>query len=285
MRFHQSWYRAEVLGVPCGIGPRATSRTSYGNMLCADDAARGLNFTSAPAFAEARARLGAPRVEAFRLLHNLLSSQPMCFNLFGPLARDPDLATRLARATWPWIRRVRAVLLEHAPAPAPDYLGDGTSFDAFLDVEDADGARGFVGIETKLTEPFSPRRYDTPAYRRLSDDPTSPWRPDARDVLPAVAHNQLWRNHLLAVAMLKHRDSPYRRGEVAVVHHPADARCATILAGYAALLRPGHAVAGIALDQLLGTWAAAAPDAPGLVANRIRYVELSRSDAAWRARA
>ena len=54
MRLHQSWYRATVLGVPCGTGPLPSSQTHYGNML--DEAAgdAGLNFLTPQIFSVAR---------------------------------------------------------------------------------------------------------------------------------------------------------------------------------------------------------------------------------------
>src|SRR5687767_2286077 len=97
MRHHQSWYRAHILHVPCGIGPKPTSTTQYGNMLTLADGKAGRNFLTPEIADVARARVaeGAGAVEPFRLFHNMLSSQPMCFNLFGPLVRDTALAARL----------------------------------------------------------------------------------------------------------------------------------------------------------------------------------------------
>ena len=101
MRRHQSWYRAQVLGVGCGTGPRPSSTARYGNMLTREDGDRGLNFVTPTAFAAARDRVaaGGGAVEPFRLFHNMLSSMPMCFNLFGPLIDDPELATRVKQDT------------------------------------------------------------------------------------------------------------------------------------------------------------------------------------------
>jgi hypothetical protein len=45
MRLHQSRWRLEVRGVPCGTGPRRTSRALYGNKLRGE---RGLNFLVDP---------------------------------------------------------------------------------------------------------------------------------------------------------------------------------------------------------------------------------------------
>ncbi len=103
----------------------------------------------------------------------MLSSQPMCFNLFGPLVQDHALATQLARALWgEHIAQVTDVRIEWAPEPRQEYLDDNTSFDAFIEYRDTDGGLGFVAIETKLTEPFSQRLDDRPSYRRSPMLPT-----------------------------------------------------------------------------------------------------------------
>ena len=67
------------------------------------------------------------------------------------------------------------VRFEWAPAPASEYLNDRTTFDAFIEYETEGGRVGFIGIETKLCEPFSPREYDREEYRRwMTED--APWR-------------------------------------------------------------------------------------------------------------
>jgi hypothetical protein len=134
MRFHQSWYRATVLEVPYGTGPTPRAKTEYGNMLTAEDAAKGLNFLTPAIFAAVKARLAETEglIEEFRLLRNMLSSQPLCFNLFGYLGLHLDLATRLMEALFPGeVKRVTRVVVEHAPAPRAEYLNDRTAFDAF----------------------------------------------------------------------------------------------------------------------------------------------------------
>ena len=169
MRLHQSWYRHEVLRVPYGNGPKRSSPTYYGNMLDAGAAEQGKNFLTQGIYDLAKERLaaGGGVVEPFRLLHNMLSSQPMCFNLFGELALDLELATVLARALWgDHVRKVTSVRFEWAPSPAAEYLNDKTAFDAVIEYEGSDGKLGFVGIETKLTEPFSEDFYDGDKYRR-----------------------------------------------------------------------------------------------------------------------
>jgi hypothetical protein len=273
MRLHQSRYRHEVLKVPCGIGPRASSTTRYGNMLDAPDARRGANFLSPEIFEVVQQRLAqsADRVEPFRLLHNMLSSQPMCFNLFAPLVRDHRLASRLVSAMRREAVDVVDVRIEHAPAPAAEYLADGTSFDAFIEYTGPAG-RGFIGIETKLTEPFSQKRIDRPEYRRWMR-PGGPWRAPAAQAVADIAHNQLWRDHLLAIALRDHPRSPFAEGQLWLVRHPGDSACSRITAGYQALLTDhDRTFADWPLDRLLHAWTAAAPEAtPWLRAFRERY--------------
>jgi hypothetical protein len=75
---------------------------------------------------------------------------------------------------------IEEVLVEHAPPAAKAMLGDRTAFDAFLLSTTSTGGKGFLGVETKYTEPFSPTRYPasryqhSPAYR-LAGFPPRRW--------------------------------------------------------------------------------------------------------------
>lgn len=285
MRRHQSWYRKAVLGVPCGTGPYPKSTTRYGNMLTHADGAQGLNFLTTAAFDAAKERVvaGGGAVDPFRLFHNMLSSMPMCFNLFGPLVEDLDLARRLVGALLPGeVAEVVSVRLEHAPQPASDYLDDGTSFDTFIEYRRPDGALAGLGVECKLTEPFSKDRYDRPAYRRWMHGPRSPWRQDAHASVAAVRHNQLWRDHLLAVAVRDRPGSPYAACRLALVRHPEDNACSKVVAGYQALLKPGDdTFVEWPLNTLLDRWTAAgsgAQHAGWLGELRRRYLDLHLSE-------
>ena len=207
VRFHQSWYRATVLGVGYGTGPQPHHRCRFGNMLDAEAGAKGLNFLTPGSFDVARRRiaLGAG-VEPFRCLRNMLSSQPMCFNLFGPLVHDHTLATRVMRAALPGeVGEVTDVRIEYAPSPKGEYLNDRTSFDAFVSYVRPDGELAFLGIETKLTDTFSEHEYDGPTYRRFTECEPSLWRRDAWPYLASSRWNQLWRNHLLVESLCRHR--------------------------------------------------------------------------------
>ena len=117
MRLHQSWYRHAVLGVPCGTGPTRKSMSHYGNMLRPEHGREGLNFLTSGIHEVVMRRVaqGTDRVEPFRLLHNMLSSQPMCFNLFGPLVLDLDLARCLMVPLLGELAAVDEVRIEYSP--------------------------------------------------------------------------------------------------------------------------------------------------------------------------
>jgi len=252
-------------------------------MLTRDDGAAGRNFLT-PEIAEvARKRVAQGRgtVEPFRLFHNMLSSQPMCFNLFGPLVNDHALAARFLAPLVPEpVHEVTRVSIEWAPEPAEAYLGDRTAFDAFFEYRTSDGRLCAAGVETKLTEPFSQNEYDGDRYRRWMRVPSAPWLPEADAVVQNIAHNQLWRDHLLAVALRHHPRSPYAATHLILVRHPEDRDCGFVLAGYQRLLREhDQTLIDMPLDRLVAAWERSVD---GHLRNwlsdfRVRYLDLARS--------
>ncbi len=248
MRLHQSWYRASVLGVDYGTGPDRSGTTRYGNMLTGQSAEKGSNFLTPTIFEVARERLAEDGgvKDPFGLERNMLSSRTMCFNLFGELERDLDLATGLVRALWGdalatlWGNdnvRVCDVRFAWAPQPKEKYPDDGTAFDAFIEYETEGGEKGFIGIETRLAEPFSEDFDDRGG--RYSDrlTPESPWGKVDPQTVADRKHNQLLRHHMLAWAVLKEESSGYAHGSVVVVYHPKDEVCDGVVGDYRASLR------------------------------------------------
>ena len=157
----QSWYRETVLGVEPG---RHSSGRLVGSLLPKQPALDKLNFLDeqVASYAERRAEQvlkDGGTLDRDRLRRNLLSSMPLCFNLFGKLGAEQPAAARVLGAVLGLeIATVDQVLVEHAPPAAKAMLEDRTAFDAFVAYTTPTGAKGFVGVETKYTEPFSPGR-------------------------------------------------------------------------------------------------------------------------------
>ena len=288
MRFHQSWYRRTVLNLDPGPNPHAWGEI-YGNMLCAKDAIEGKNFLSPEIFVLARERFppSPGSTSASRLYNNLLGSQTMCFNLFGSLV-DKELATRLVRRL-PGIPEdvvVTNLSFEYAPDKAV-HLSDETSFDAFLAYERPNGARGFVGIETKLTEPFSQHDYDfTGRYARWAGGERWWWKSGAEASFRNKSYNQLWRNQLLAYAMLDRPSPQFTEGYCAVVFPLGDAACKRAVEAYRRLLLPSgeRTLLEWPLEVMVEAWT------PALDSEaerrwfddfQTRYLRLVASEAAW----
>ena len=286
MRFHQSWYRSNVLKVPYGTGPRSRNTTWYGNMLTHADGERGLNFLTPHIFEVAKRRLAMKKgtIDPFRLFCNMLSSQPMCFNLFGPLVDNLELATRLFQAILPGeIQTVSKVQFEYAPEPARDYLNDRTAFDAFISFTRPDGQPGFIGVETKLVEAFSAKVYSSPLYNRWTEHILSPWPAGARARLQSMDVNQLWRDHMLAVAMQLAPGAPYGSGRFLLVYHPEDVECADAVDVYKTLRKPEDiSFIDMQLDKLIELWkqfVSTAAEKQWLANFSQRYLDLYASEA------
>ena len=120
------------------------------------------NFLTEDAFNYAKYRVDNRQkyetIEKDRLFNNLLSSQPMAFNLFCPLRqmreKSPETATKVIKAALPNypIYKVTEVALEFIPANHEKLTGDKSAMDAIIRFEDEHGKKGFVAIETKYSE-------------------------------------------------------------------------------------------------------------------------------------
>ena len=254
MRLHQSWWRRDRLAVPPGTDQRGNV---YGNYLDVDAAERGLNFLTPSIAAYAAERISSgPGVEEFRCTRNLLSSQPMAFNLFGPLRDDPALAQRLLDPLLPGGVTEAAVRVEWTP-DRTTHLDDRTSCDAVAHIRDRNGHPTIVAFETKLTEPFSQQHYDPPRYREVARR-SEVWT-DPEDLsLADTKWNQLWRNQLLVEAVRQQPDADAGlRALSVVVHHPGDQRCRDSIDGYRRHLSPAGSATflDLPLDAIVEAWA------------------------------
>jgi hypothetical protein len=163
-RLHQSKYRVDVLHEPCGLGPTKGSSKALGNML-ANGENTGKNFISPAAFEFAKDKVKQKQtnklltIEEFRLFNNMLSSMPMCFNLFSDLREllknDKTEASRIMKLLFReigWIKTVTDIDVEFIPTPIEEYTNDKSAFDAMILVDTIDGKKGLISIETKYTD-------------------------------------------------------------------------------------------------------------------------------------
>src|SRR3546814_130874 len=161
------------------IGGLRTAERKYrklGSRLNAKSAKQGDNFLS-PEIAKLVLRESVYReqgamIDEKRLWSNLLSSQPLCFNLFGGMKLDAKKADLFFQGLFPeLVASVDGLFFEHSPGRGnPAFTEDNTAFDVFVTCTTSNGQKGFIAIEVKysetMTEPAATLR---PRYEALSN--------------------------------------------------------------------------------------------------------------------
>lgn len=185
----------------------------YGSILSAEAANAGRNFLSPTihrlALREWLLCEDGACIDEERLFGNALSSMPLVFNLFGPLALDLDLASSVFSRLLPGVvQNVDRIQFETSPGRRDPrlnrrgegpFLGDRSAYDCAVHAIDSGGTRCIVYIEVKLAEMLDhgnvakPRDRYAEASRqvRLYNDPDSL-------ILRAAPIEQLWREGMLA---------------------------------------------------------------------------------------
>jgi hypothetical protein len=274
----QSWYRETQLGVEPGQHDRHPQLV--GSMLPKERALDGLNFLHPQIASYVEQRIREVRkangtLDEDRLRRNMLSSMPLCFNLFGAFrAKRPAAARVLSAVLRLDIDTIDQVMVEHAPPASKAVLGDRTAFDAFLAYTTSTGSKGFLGVETKYTEPFSPKAH-RPAYYEAN--PAYHWagfRPGAGHRLGRRATNQLWRNTLLAAAT--RRSDRYASGHALVIAGRDDtAAWKAVAAVRTELENPNAMLRSVSLERLVEQCQLQRSLADWATRFRRRYLDLS----------
>ena len=216
-RLLQSIWR-ERRGLPVGkIKPERGRRRPLGSRLTPEVARTGANFLT-PEIAKLVRREAAYReygafIEEERLWGNLLSSQPLTFNLFGHAKLDRSLGTSCSAPFSPTSsRELDTIHFETSPGRGDDrFIGNNTAFDLLATVTTPRGTRGFIGIEVKFVESMKySARPMTKRVDQLAERAQPPPRP-ARRALRDAPLEQLFRLHLLTATMTAD-PGPTKRG-------------------------------------------------------------------------
>lgn len=161
----QSIYRVEIGEEIRPYTDRNGNVHYYGNYISNGENPKDgcwKNFLTENAFKYAEERMKNRQryetIEGDRLFNNLLSSQPMAFNLFCPLRQmlkeSPEIATKVIRVALPCypIHKVTEVDLEFIPENYKELTGDKSAMDAIIRFVDTNGKEGFIAVETKYSE-------------------------------------------------------------------------------------------------------------------------------------
>jgi len=172
-----------------------------------------------------------------RIWENLLSSQPLAFNLFGELHFDLKLATKFFKKRYPdTVAEVTNILFEHSPGRGnKDYTGDHSAFDVFIEFTSKDNQKGFIGIEVKYAENMSDSKDSCDRifedhgsrYLKLSRQ-SNVFKAGAVDYLKNPPLQQVWRDHLLAISTLR----DYNNGFFVFLYPKDNKDCERVVTDY-----------------------------------------------------
>ncbi len=187
-----------------------------------------------------------------RIFDDLLSSQPLCFNLFGELQRDLELATAVLRdVTQGRVAEVTGIKFEHSPGRGDaHYLGDRSAFDVYVEFTPRDGGSGFIGIEVKYHENLKGKSSGHKARYNEVADQMGCFRPeDCRDKLRSMPLQQIWRDHLLAGAV--RRVKAFDDGFFVILYPEGNHHCAEAVEAYRACLTCSGTFADWTLESVV----------------------------------
>ena len=195
-----------------------------GNYLSYDDAIKTRNnfltgkIKTLVQYEVYRANVEGKLISEPRIWDNLLSSQPLCFNLFGEFHFDMNLATQYFKKLFPdRVYYVSNILFEHSPGRGSDeYTGDHSAFDVFVEYQSGTGKNGFIGIEVKYAENL---KEDKTKANKVFQKHEKEYLKVARgtNIFPesSFAHlsqvplQQIWRDHLLSITTLQDYDEVF----------------------------------------------------------------------------
>jgi hypothetical protein len=260
-RYRQSQWRT-ARNLPVGSHGNTRKRIETGGMkrvfngskLTAHDAEQGANFLSPTIRSAVEARLAHPEqyetLSESRLRQDLLSSMPMCFNLFGEVGADQQRARAVVEHLLPGAQPGPVeVKFEWSPARrSSKYTRDRTAFDVALIVGAEGTPRDFVGIETKYHEhsakeqnpnsKTAERHHDQTEFLVGVAEDSGVFVEGWQDAVLDTDLRQIWRDHVLALSMLAHQDT-WRHGRYLLLYPARNTSFTAVAERYAALLVPG----------------------------------------------
>lgn len=138
-----------------------------------------------------------------RIFNHLLSSQPLCFNLFGELTSNLEMASRVvSRLTHGRFAEVTGIDFEYSPGRSdPAYTDDRSAFDVFLRCKTEAGEPAFLGIEVKYHETLKgkPGRHRE-RYSEVAEQMDC-FKDPRDEKLRETPLQQIWCDHLLSGAV------------------------------------------------------------------------------------
>jgi len=169
-----------------------------------------------------------------RIFNDLLSSQPLCFNLFAELKKNPRQATKVFAALSPGrIAEVDRLEFEHSPGRGKlEYLGDRTAFDVYIEFKSPNGCLGFAGIEVKYHEDLAGGKPPSDcSYKQVAEN-MSCFKDWSSPEFLKPPFQQIWRDHLLAGSILRTDSNKFKDGFFVFLYPKENTACEAAVKRY-----------------------------------------------------
>lgn len=203
--------------VSTGDGLKEMTSTKPGNYLDEEGIALRYNFLT-PVIERlveeelASAKKNGKRIGDSRIWEDLLSSKALCFNLFGELKYDLDLATEVFSSLFPFVGSVTGITFEEPSGE--DLTGEHLAFDVFVEYNSIDREKCFMGIVVKYQESMreaSKKKTDASFFMHKDTfqkiyRKSGVFVPGAEKMLQSFPIRQLWMYHILALSILQKND-------------------------------------------------------------------------------
>lgn len=258
-RYTQSVWR-DRQGFRMGLHKQNDVVRPIGSRLGRPHADRGDNFLYPEALDAVRHRLANHEPHQLlmtgRLWGDLLSSMPMCFNLFGECWADHDQATTAMAALRPEPPgKVEDVRFEWSPGRLdPRFLNNKSAFDVAFLLDDPSAGRGVVGVETKYHEHANtesrPRADRLDRYLEVTEV-SGAFHPGVEQKLIGTDLQQLWLDHLLVLSMLQAPGEGWMWGRFVLVAPSRNPSFKDVAHRYQACLTDTATFAFVTIEDLM----------------------------------
>ncbi|MBT7095001.1 MAG: hypothetical protein HN936_17270 [Bacteroidetes bacterium] len=192
-----------------------------------------------------------------RLYCDLLSSMPMCFNLFGSLYGDMDAADKAIHSWWEDVPgRVSAMRFEWSPGRLlqGEYLENRSAFDVAFELTLTNGTYGILGVETKYHEDCKrekiPRDDRLRRYKEVTDK-SGAFEPEACNTILGTNLQQIWLDHLLALSMVQHTSHKWSWAKFVLVYPARNISYARATENYTKILKDSSTFGVSTIESLL----------------------------------
>jgi len=197
-----------------------------------------------------------------RLFENLLSSQPMAFNIFLPLKwYEFSVGNSVFKELFPFlnIKHLVDIKLEYVPGDEKEKKDriiniDNSCFDVYVEYKNNNDETGCIGIEVKYTEPFSQSDYwEETGYRKeryikaIKEYSKQFFKKNEEKYLRPT-YNQLFRNQLIVEEVKAKFNMDCI---LAIVHSEGDVNCINTVAKFRKLIKLDNSCVSVSISQIV----------------------------------